>query len=767
MHQQQALYDVISRCIYGVDLNPMAAELAKVSMWIEALQPGRPLSFLDAHIKVGNSLLGTTPALLASGIPDAAFTPIEGDDRKHASALKKRNAAERSGQGELFGVEAVDPGNRALREEARRIGGVAALSLADVHLQEQRFRALEGSEEMRAALFEADAWCAAFVQRKVPGAPAITQSVLTSGAVDPAVRREVEDLAARHRFFHWHLEFPEIFDVPDGGAPDTPTSWRGGFGCVVGNPPWERVKLQEQEFFAQRDAAIANAPNAAKRKAMIKKLVDENPALSDEFLAEKRKAEGESSFLRLSGRYPLTGRGDVNTYSVFAETFRTIIRPDGRMGIITPTGLATDATTSAFFSDTLRSERLAAFYDFENEAKIFPGVHNQFRFAVTSITGGALVEASRLAFYTRYVGDVPIRRFDLAPREVLLLNPVTGTLPMFRSRRDADITIGIYRRHPVLLQSIDAGGNPWRLTLARHFDMTNDSESFLTSHELSAKGAHFDGWAWVKNSRRWLPLYEAKMLGFFDDRFATYKDATEAQLNKGTLPRLSEDQHADARVEPLSRYWVAEETVAATIGERWDKNWLLVWRDITNASNERTFHTSVIPRAAVGNTLFIAMTGNARDAALLQATWSSLVFDYVSRQKLSGTHMTFGVVTQIACPAPSTYAEPTPWQPEITLAEYITPRVIELTYTSHRMAPYAQDLGYDGPPFAWDPERRALLKAELDAAMFHIYGLTRDEVEHVLDSFPVVRKYDERDYGEYRTKGLVIGEFGRLANTKC
>lgn len=311
VHQQQALYDVISRCIFGVDLNPMAAELAKVSLWIEALQPGRPLSFLDAHIKVGNSLLGTTPALLAAGIPDAAFTPIEGDDRKYASALKKRNAAERSGQGELFGVDAVDPGNRALRAEVRRIGGVAALSLADVHLQEQRFRALEGSEGMRAALFEADAWCAAFVQRKAPGAPAITQSVLTTAldAVDPAVRREVEQLAARHRFFHWHLEFPEIFDVPDGGAPDTDTGWRGGFGCVVGNPPWERVKLQEQEFFAQRDAAIATAANAAKRKAMIKKLVDENPALHEEFLAEKRKAEGESSFLRLSGRYPLTGRG--------------------------------------------------------------------------------------------------------------------------------------------------------------------------------------------------------------------------------------------------------------------------------------------------------------------------------------------------------------------------------------------------------------------------------------------------------------------------
>ncbi|NCD16035.1 MAG: hypothetical protein EOL91_01745 [Actinobacteria bacterium] len=729
-----------------------------MSLWIEALQPGRPLSFLDAHIKVGNSLLGTTPALLAAGIPDGAFTPIEGDDRKHTSALKKRNAAERSGQGELFGVDTVDPGNRALREEVRRIGGVAALSLADVHLQEQRFRALEGSEEMRAALFEADAWCAAFVQRKVPGAPAITQSVLTTAldAVDPAVRREVENLAARHRFFHWHLEFPEIFDVPDGGASDTPTGWRGGFGCVVGNPPWERVKLQEQEFFAQRDATIANAPNAAKRKTLIKKLVDDNPVLSDEFLAEKRKAEGESSFLRLSGRYPLTGRGDVNTYSVFAETFRTIIRPDGRMGIITPTGLATGETTSLFFADTLRSQRLVAFYDFENEAKIFEGVHNQFRFAATSMTGGTLSSRSRFAFYTRYVEDVPIRRFDLKSEEILALNPNTGTLPVFRSREDAEITLDIYRQFPVMIREIIKDGNPWGLSFARLFDMANDSGLFRTSEDLSRSGASFDGWVWSRGGEWWLPLYEAKFLSHYDHRYSTYSGATQAQLNKGTLPHIDDTQHGDPAIEPMARYWVSAADVSRAVGGRWKREWFIGWRNITNASSERTFVPSVLPRTAVNHAFPVAFLDQPERAPLLQAVWSSLVFDYVVRQKLVGTNMTYGVLHQVACPVPETFDQPAPWQPENTLAEYITPRVVELVYTSHKMAPYARDFGYDGPPFPWDPDRRALLKAELDAAMFHIYGLTRDEVEHVMDSFPVVRKYDERDYGEYRTRKLVL-----------
>jgi len=761
VHQQQALYDVISRCIYGVDLNPMAAELAKVSLWIEALQPGRPLSFLDAHVKVGNSLLGTTPALLAAGIPDAAFTPIEGDDRKYAAALKKRNAAERSGQGELFGVDAVDPGNRVLREEVRRIGGVAALSLADVHLQEQRFRALEGSEEMRAALFEADAWCAAFVQRKVPGAPAITQSVLTTAldAVDPAVRREVEQLAARHRFFHWHLEFPEIFDVPDGGAPDTPTGWRGGFGCVVGNPPWDQMQLDPKEFFAPWAPEIVAAPNMAKRNRLIADLEATDPALFLEFRAAQRQSDERKHLVHASGAFPLSAYGRLNTYSLFAEVFTRVLDTSGRAGVITPTGVMTDSFNQFFAAAMLQSRRVAAFYDFENEGKIFPNVHHAFRFAVLSISGGALVNRSRFAFLSRDVADVPSRRYELTAEEVALLNPNTGTLPVFRSRRDAEITLSVYRRFPPLVREGSPVANRWGLRYQLMFMMNTASHLFLTEEDLRTLGATFDGWAWSKDGARWLPLYEAKMLSLFDHRYSTYKGATQAQLNMQTLPRLSDQDHANPSDEALPRYWVSAQEVERTIGDRWDRQWLLGWRDITGQEKWRTFVPSALPRSAVGHAFPVVHLADHRHAPLIQAVWSSFACDYITRQKLSSTHLTFGVLNQIACPAPDTFEQPAPWQPDVTLAEYITPRVVELNYTSHRMAPYARDFGHDGPPFHWDPDRRALLKAELDATMFHIYGLNRDEVEHVLDSFPVVRKYDERDYGEYRTKRQILESF--------
>jgi len=758
-HVRAALHDVVDRCIYGVDLNPLAAELAKVSLWLEAMQAGRPLSFLDAHVKVGNALLGTTPELIAAGIPDDAFVALGDDDKSTTTAWKRRNKVERDARAaaqdelDLFG-DAPMPTVPAAPSTAARPGA----RLADVHALARRYAAWQHSPELSRERLIADAWCAAFVQHKRPGDPAITTGTLDAvrdGTIPTATAAVVHGHAVAHRFFHWHLEFPEITAA-------------GGFTAMVGNPPWERIKLQEQEFFAQRDPDVATAANAAARKLKIRELSESHPVLAAEWADASRAAEATSHYLRKSGRYPLCGVGDVNTYAVFAELFRSSIAHDGRMGIITPTGLATDATTSAFFADTMATGRLAAFYDFENVAKIFPGVHSQFRFSVTCLTGGRSVDQSRLSFLTRHVHDAVTTRFALAPQEILLLNPNTGTLPVFRTRRDAEITLGIYRRHPVLVNDA-TGANPWGLRFGTLFHMANDSGLFRTADQLEADGAVFDGWAYVRGTRRWLPLYEAKMLSHYDHRFSTYEGLREGY--EGTvLPRLNDTQHGDPGIEPLACYWVAESEVERVIGDRWDRGWFLGWRNITNASNERTFVPSVLPRSAVGHAFPVVLFPNPPVAPMLQAAWSSFVNDYVARQKLSGNNMTYGVVNQLAAPTPSSFNAPLPGIADTTVADWVRPRVLELTYTSHRIAPYAADVlglppGADpGPPFRWLPERREQLRVELDAAMFHLYGLARDEVEHVMDSFFVVRKYEERDHGEFRTKRLILATYGAMAD---
>lgn len=771
---QHALHDVVARCIYGVDLNPMAAELAKVSLWLEAMEPGRPLSFLDAHIKVGNALLGTTPRLIAEGIPDAAFGPIEGDDKKYASSLKKRNKQERElsaaghEQDGLFDEETIDVSNAHLRSRYAEAveQSLKAADLTQLAAAEKRYREAQDSPEARRARLVADAWCAAFVQHQVPGAIAITQATVeqaAAGTLVAEVEAEVDRLASTFAFFHWHLEFPDVFPVSEGQAANADTGWDGGFTAMLGNPPWETVQMSEKEFFASRDDSIADATTAAIRKKLIAQLEQTNPTLFTEFLQESRRGQAENKVVRVSRRYPLTAKGKINTYSVFAELFRSSIAYEGRMGIITPTGLATDATTAEFFADTLQSKRLVAFYDFENEAKIFAGVHNQFRFAATCLSGGVPIQVTRLAFYTRFVSDVASRRFNLGSEEVLLLNPNTGTLPVFRSKRDADITIGIYRRHPVLIKDGDTDGNPWGLSFSQGlFNMASDSGLFRTDEDLSALSAMFDGWSWTRGGQRWLPLYEAKMLSHYDDRYATYANATEAQLNKGTLPRLSDHQHDDPCLEPLSRYWVDEREVDNAIGDRTDSGWLFGWRDITNASNERTFIPSIFPRSAAGATALLLYASDSRRLNSLLPTWSSLVFDFVARQKLAGTHLTWFIVKQLSCPAPTALEGPPAWCTS-SLVSWIAPRVLELVYSSYRIAPFARDLGDTGLPFRWLPERREMLRAEVDAAMMHVYGLQRHEVEHVLDSFSVLRKYEERDHGEFRTKRLVLAEYDRMA----
>jgi hypothetical protein len=771
---RRATADVIEHCVYGVDLNDLAIEITKVALWLEAFDANRPFPFLDAHFRVGNALLGTTPKLLRDNIPDTAFLALGDDNKTWTTKLKARNKTERNAAAEQltldYGTETLPVGTTEFSQAAHDADSATAATVAAMRARADAWRRLEDDPELKAAKVVADAWCAAFVQPKTganTSGPGITHATLRDLAENPdsvpdSVIALVNDLARQYRFFHWHLEFPGIFTVPNDSSADSDTGWTGGFSCVVGNPPWERVKLQDKEFFGNAGRTdIEGAATAAIRKKMIDKLADTGPDLFAAYQAALRQSDATAHVLLKSGRYPLTGRGDVNTYSVFAETLRTIVGPHGAAGVITPTGLATDKTTAPFFADTLSHRRLYAFYDFENEAKIFRDVDHRVRFATTTMTGTQrTVRRTKFAFLNRHISEVPKRRFQFAAEEVLKLNPNTGTLPMFRSRTDADITLGIYSRHPVLIRDDDPDGNPWGLTFATLFHMANDSGLFHQPDDLF--DATFNGWSYTRSGKEYVPLYEAKMLSHFDHRFSTYQGATQAQLNVGALPRLTDKQHDDPDVEPLARYWIERSEVDAALEDRWDREWLLGWRKVARASDQRTFMPFAFPTAPAGDSCLLWLPSDASHGPMLLATTSSLAFDYVVRQKFAGSNMQYFIVKQLACPTPEYFARPAAWAPNQSLAEWIGPYVLELSYTSWRLQPYAKGMKDSGPPFHWDPERRALLRADLDAAFLHIYGLNRDEAEQVLDSFPVVCKYEERDFGEYRTRRLVLEAYDRM-----
>jgi MmeI, DNA-methyltransferase domain len=742
---QHALRDVVGRCVYGVDVNDLAAELAKVSLWLEALEPGKPLGFLDARIRVGNSLLSTTPTLLRAGVPDVAFKELEGDDKKIAAGARKRNKAQASGQGVLvFG----ETSNVSLAAERARVLSLAE-DVDEVRGQALEWEAYEESAGYRARKIHADAWCAAFLWPMQSGAPEPpTNGVLRAIADSPSdpllasTIEEVEHLAASYRFFHWHLEFPEIFEVGSGRAgANGPDGWAGGFSCLAGNPPWERVKLQEPEFFAARAPDIANAPNPAVRRRMIAALRDSDNvgdrALYAEYVAASRHAGGESAILHTSGRYPLAGRGDVNTYAVFAEAFRTLTGPHGRSGMIVPTGIATDATTQYFFKDLVGKGSLAALYDFENRGKrFFASVHASYKFCLLTLSGRAMREtAASFAFFLHDPALIGVSEFSLTPEEITLLNPNTGTCPVFRTRRDAELSLNAARRAKPLRSR---EGNSYALVIRRLFDIGNPEVAAIVRSGIAGSTDS--------------AIYESKLMHAYDHRFATYDETGDGP----TL--ISLDGKADPSRRVLTRNHISRSQLGVRLSSLWQERWLLVWRNIARSTDERTLISAVIPLVGSDFTLRVGMPQSdpVTSAALLLASFNSIYTDYLLRLRLGGTNVSDYIIEQLPVLPPVQFEVPTTWDQRSKLRDWILLRVNELTYTAWDMQSFARDLGDDSPPFRWDPERRVSLQAELDAAFFHLYGVSREDADYILDTFPIIRRKDEERYGEYRTKRLIL-----------
>lgn len=754
---------VLKRCVYGVDKNPMAVELAKVALWLHSFTVGAPLSFLDHHLRCGDSLFGSwvktgIAKATAYGSPLLLHKPVKialgsAASMQTIEGLPDAEIAEAHRSQEIF-------------DGVRIMTAPLDAFLSLLHAFE--WLDLKGKDNMKALQ--------GFFDGSYGDPFEIAQGTREPLARDEHGRRLIDILAeartlmAEERFLNWQVAFPGVW-----------TDWEaeglvGGFDAIIGNPPWDRMKLQQVEWFAARRREIAMAQRAADRHRMIAALERDGDPLAADFAKANSRAEAAARMARKGGDYPLLSGGDINIYSLFVERSMALVKPDGMVGLLTPSGIASDKTAADFFKGISTQGRLKALYDFENRRTrhdappFFPDVDSRFKFCVFVASPSPTSDAAMCGFFLQSVSELadPERRFPLAAEDFARVNPNTGTAPIFRTRRDAELTTAIYARLPVLTRH--TGGAPekaWPVKYTTMFHMTNDSGLFRTREELEEReGAYpIGGNRFESPAGQWLPLYEGKMVQAFDHRAASIVINLENQHRPAQPEPATIEQHTDPSWLPNPQFWVLAEKCFWTS----ENGWTLGFKEITAPTNVRTFIAALLPRVGFGNKIPLLLhEGEFKKEWLLAANFNAIPFDYVTRQKVQGQTLNLFILEQLPVVPPERFE--TVRFGSKSAGEIVRDAVLELTYTAHDMAPFARDMGHVGPdgtvrpPFIWDEERRLKLRAKLDALFFHLYGITdRDDVRYIYSTFPIVERQEAQAYGgRYRSRDLCLAYMSAL-----
>ena len=710
---------VLQHCIYGVDKDPMAVDLARMALMLHG--DSTDAGHLDHHLHCGNSLFG-------GWIGDAVKTIRDADGAGTLRALVKSS---RSAAATIANMDTTTLPSQADARHWRTLGQVNApleAVLSAIHARHWLGSPPTGDMDVAH-----DLW------RGYWGNPVH----VVTGVVPITAQRLGRTLArmnaiiAEERFFHWQLACPGLWSEGDG------EHHNGGFDAVIGNPPWDRVKLQQVEWFAQHCPDVARAPHAAARRQRIEQLQRCQAPQAVAYTRAAVRAATQAHVARSCGDYPLLSGGDLNLYALFVERAMALVKPHGLVGMLTPSGLASGKTGSAFFRRVAQEGRLKALYDFENKKTFFPDVHGSFRFCVFVAQKAPQdlahktrnQDSSRCAFCLSSIAELndPERRFLLRAEDFARVNPNTGTAPLFRTRRDARITTGIYGRLPVLVNR--SGGmvsRTWPVTYRRMFDMSADSHLFRSVPEDSG----------------WLPLYEGKMMQAFDHRAADIVVNRSNMFRPAQQRLLQSSEKASPDRRPRWRHYV---NVSAKHWF-WPDSWVVAFKDVTSTTNMRTMVAAILPRAAVSHKLPLLLLNSnisrrSSWACFILANLNSIVFDFVVRQKLYGTSLTLHILEQLPVVPPGCFNMRIG---STTVAAIIRAAVLELTYTAWDLRAFARDLGYGGPPFVWNPRRRLQLRARLDALFFLLYGIiSKEEIHYIYSTFSIQQREELANYDHH------------------
>lgn len=583
-------------------------------------------------------------------------------------------------------------------------------------------------------------------------------------------------LSMEHKFFHWPLEFPDVFE-------------QGGFDVMLGNPPWEKLQAEEEEFFKSKNDEIANDKNAGRRKENIEKLKESNLDLHNDWNYFRNSILRVSKFIIQSNRFPYSANGNLNLYKVFVELVRSNISQNGRGGLVVQSGLFTDELSKELFEDLMSNQNIISAFDFVNTKNLF-NIHGQMRYSLVTFTNTKNSKKSFFKFYLKSPEE--ISRKDDGVRmdydDVKLINPNTFVCPQVSSQFVFNLLKKLYSDKNVINSTIEEKSFDvgfW----GEMFNMTRAQKYLHYSIDISDKS--------------YSPLYEAKYFYHFDHRYSTFESKSSEDCMKGSTDYISDVEKSMLKT-PFFRYYVnASEVDSKCEKYKLEKKWLLCVRSITSATNERTVISAVIPKNGVGNSANIALINEPLKAAHLIGTFNSLLTDFIAQTKVGNQNFNIYIIEQLPI---------LPFDKKINSTSIIE-KVLELTYTSWDIKAFADDVwkeadeelktaiqkqweenkeatgghvwappewceideeGCPLPPFKWDEERRAVLKAELDAIYAKLYRLTTEELRYILDpqdvygpdfpgeTFRVLKDKETKLYGEYRTRRLVLEAWEKL-----
>lgn len=744
---RHALRQVVGRCVYGIDLNPMAVELAKVNLWLDAVEPGLPLTFLDHHIIHGNGLIGANPRLIAQGIPGEAFTAIEGDDKPTAAARKKSNAAQlkRRDQGLLFLGESALAAAEGLADAIRAIDAQDDTTVEGVHRKQEQWDALQRAHKTRLAKLIADTWCAAFFAPKISVTPVITDETLRAVEQDrtdhPASVALVVKLADHYQFLHPHLAFPDVFTAD----PEAINGWQGGFDLVLGNPPWDTLSPDRKEFFSTYEPNIRFAKKSD-QDAIVADLLQIRE-VADRWDEYRRDLYASVHFMKDSARYRLfapgnLGKGDFNVYRMFVETAMQLTRQGGFAAQVVPGGFYGGANASAIRRELYENWDLRLVLGCINTGEHwFTGVDATTRFAAYIARKGTSTDEFAVAFQLRSKDDLARvlagATTKLTVADIREQSPDALAIPEVTGAGDAELAAKMSGSWPLF--GNQAAGPPVRHYQAE-LHMGNDRELF---------GDLSDG----------LPVYEGRMVDQFDHRAKAYCSGRGRSAVWKPLP--FGDQHKAI----VPQWHLAPEKVPPKLGDR-TMHYRIGWCDVTAPRNERSLVAALIPPGTIcGHSLPTLTFAGEYEWAYMPwlAVANSFCEDYLTRKRVA-LHVSISVLDSLPFPRLSL---------DHPVVRRLARLALRLTCTSQEMTAYWNAMAPLGlceaiddkntPPGFADPEQRAAARAEIDAVVARtLFDLSFDELAAILDTFPVLRRREEKTYGEFRTKRLVLEWYGKV-----